>query len=109
MARPEIIVLASMHDRGLLIDVPRALLDVPAFRPNVGSSVPRVVRALVDIACPRRGDDHFAFRWRSRADFHLDSAGLCDSCAGEHSEGQCRKYASNPHSLSLTTLCTRSR
>src|SRR5438874_12306242 len=87
----------------------RTLLDVPAVVPDVRASIPRIVRPLVDVTRPRRRNDHLAVRRRGGADFHFDAARLCHTGAREQAEGQCRSCASNPHSLSLTTLSTRLR
>jgi hypothetical protein len=72
MAGPEVIVLASMHDHGLLVDMALPLFDVPTVRPDIRVPIPFIVGALVDIARARLRDDHYAIGWRSHANFYLD-------------------------------------
>src|SRR5438874_9529829 len=99
-----------MFDPGLLVHMARPLFDVSAFGPDVRSPVPRVMAAFIDVTRARRGDDFFARRWRSDADFDLDTARLCDAGDGANAKAQChgRNCASNPHGVSFLDRQPRS-
>ena len=76
MTGPEVEALAPWFEAGLNVHVAGSLFDVSAFGPDIGVPVPRIVRALIDVADAGRRDDHFSLGRRSHADFHRDTGCL---------------------------------